>query len=176
MGINKKVVTLAMPPKAAIDPNEKRYIYLKVVGGEIAAAASLAPKCGPLGLPPKKVGEDIQKATLQWKGIKIYVEIMVQNRQCFVTVLPTAAPLILQALKEPPRDRKKVKNVVHTKVKFDDIVEIAKKLRPKSYAASFAGTVKEVLGTAVSIGCTVDGKDPRDIQSAIDAGELAVKE
>merc|ERR1711998_390378 len=145
MGINKKVVTLAMPPKAAIDPNEKRYIYLKVVGGEIAAAASLAPKCGPLGLPPKKVGEDIQKAPLQWKGIKIYVEIMVQNRQCFVTVLPTAAPLILQALKEPPRDRKKVKNVVHTKVKFDDIVEIAKKLRPKSYAASFAGTVKEVL-------------------------------
>merc|ERR1712196_741355 len=157
--------------------NEKRYIYLKVVGGEIAAAASLAPKCGPLGLPPKKVGEDIQKATLQWKGIKIYVEIMVQNRQCFVTVLPTAAPLILQALKEPPRDRKKVKNVVHNgKVKFDDIVEIAKKMRPKSYSASFAGTVKEVLGTAVSIGCTVDGKDPRDVQAQIDAGELTVKE
>ena len=52
-----------MPPKAAVDPNEKKYIYLKVVGGEIAAAAALAPKCGPLGLPPKKVGEDIQKAT-----------------------------------------------------------------------------------------------------------------
>merc|ERR1712025_39074 len=167
MGINKKVETLNMPPKAAIDPNEKRYIYLKVVGGEMAAAASLAPKCGPLGLPPKKVGEDIQKATLQWKGIKIYVEIMVQNRVCTVTALPTAAPLILQALKEPPRDRKKVKNVVHNgKVKFDDIVEIAKKMRPKSYAASFAGTVKEVLGTAVSIGCTVDGKDPRDVQAS----------
>ena len=92
-------------------------------------------------------------------------------------MLPTAAPLILQALKEPPRDRKKVKNVVHNgKVKFDDIVEIAKKMRPKSYSASFAGTVKEVLGTAVSIGCTVDGKDPRDVQAQIDAGELTVKE
>ena len=52
---------------------------------------------------------------------------MVQNRQCFVTVLPTAAPLLLKALKEPPRDRKKVKNPVHNgKVKFDDIVDIAK--------------------------------------------------
>merc|ERR1712070_1044603 len=173
MGINKKVETLVMPPKAAVDPNEKRYIYLKVVGGEIAAAAALAPKCGPLGLPPKKVGEDIQKATLQWKGIKIYVEIMVQNRQCFVTVLPTAAPLILQALKEPPRDRKKVKNVVHNgKVKFDDIVEIAKKMRPKSYSAEFAGTVKEVLGTAVSIGCSIDGENPKNIQAKIDAGEI----
>ena len=115
-----------MPPKPAADPTEKKYIYMKVVGGEIAAAAALAPKCGPLGLPPKKVGEDIQKATLQWKGIKIFVEVMVQNRVCFVTVLPTAAPLVLMALKEPPRDRKKVKNPVHNgKIKFDDVIEIA---------------------------------------------------
>lgn len=48
-----------MGPKPAADPNLKSYFYLKVVGGEVAAAAALAPKCGPLGLPPKKVGEDI---------------------------------------------------------------------------------------------------------------------
>jgi len=84
-----------MPPKAPIDPLEKKYIYLKVVGGEVAAAASLAPKCGPLGIPPKKVGEDVQKATGAWKGIKVYVEIMVQNRQTTVSVMPTAAPLVL---------------------------------------------------------------------------------
>merc|ERR1711957_1140428 len=129
----------------------------------------------PLVSPPKKVGEDIQKATLSWKGIKIYVEIMVQNRQCFVTVLPTAAPLLLKALKEPARDRKKVKNPVHNgKVKFDDIIDIAKQLRPKSYAADFSGTVKEVLGTAVSIGCSVDGEDPRKVQQKIDDGEIEV--
>ena len=44
-----------MPPKAAVDPNLKSYIYMKVVGGEVAAAAALAPKCSPFGLPPKKV-------------------------------------------------------------------------------------------------------------------------
>ena len=164
-----------MPPKAPVDPNEKKYIYLKVVGGEIAAAAALAPKCGPVGLPPKKVGEDIQKATLAWKGIKIYVEIMVQNRQCFVSVLPTAAPLILQALKEPPRDRKKTKNVVHNgKIKFDSVLEIAAQMRPKSYSADLKGTVKEVLGTCVSVGCTVDGQDPRDVQKKIDSGEITI--
>ena len=90
-------------------------------------------------------------------------------------MLPTAAPLILQALKEPPRDRKKVKNPVHNgKAKFDDIIEIAKKMRPKSYAADFKGTVKEVLGTAVSIGCSIDGEDPRKIQAKIDDGSIAV--
>jgi len=32
---------------------------MKVVGGEVTSAAALAPKCGPIGMPPKKVGEDI---------------------------------------------------------------------------------------------------------------------
>ena len=50
-----------MPPKP--DPDEKKFLYMKVVGGEVTSAAALAPKCGPIGLPPKKVGEDIQKAT-----------------------------------------------------------------------------------------------------------------
>ena len=27
----------------------------------------------------------------------------------------------------------------------------------------FAGTVREVLGTAQSVGCTVDGEDPHDL-------------
>ena len=164
-----------MPPKAAIDPTEKKYIYLKVVGGEQASAAALAPKVAPLGLPPKKVGEDIQKATLEWKGIKIFIEILVQNRQCSVTVLPTAAPLIIMALKEIPRDRKKVKNVVHNgKLKMDDILEIAKKMSPKSFSATYKGVVKEVLGTCVSIGCTVNGVCPKEIQKKIDAGEIEI--
>ena len=78
-----------------------------MVGGEVTSAAALAPKCGPLGMPPKKVGEDIQKATSDWRGIKIQIEMMVVNRVCTITVMPTAAPLIIKALKEGPRDRKK---------------------------------------------------------------------
>lgn len=143
----------------------------------MTSAAALAPKCGPLGMPPKKVGEDIQKATADWRGIKIQIEMMVQNRQCFITVLPTAAPLLIKALKEGPRDRKKQKNVKHNgNVKMDDVVDIAKKLRPKSMAVDFAGTVKEVLGTAVSLGCTVDGKNPKELQKLIDDGEIEVHE
>ena len=52
-------------------------VYMKVVGGEVTSAAALAPKCGPIGLPPKKVGEDIQKATSKWRGVKIEIEIAV---------------------------------------------------------------------------------------------------
>ena len=148
---------------------------MKVVGGEVTSAAALAPKCGPIGLPPKKVGEDIQKATTKWKGVKIEIQIAVQNRQCTVTVLPTAAPLLIEALKEGGRDRKKVKNVQHNgNVKLDDVIRIAKTMREanKSMAISLDGTCKEVLGTAVSLGCTVDGKNPKETQSLIDKGEI----
>jgi len=59
---------------------------------------------------PKKVGDDIAKATKEWKGLKITVKLTIQNRQAQIEVVPTAASLIIRALKEPPRDRKKQKN------------------------------------------------------------------
>lgn len=59
---------------------------------------------------PKKVGDDIAKATSDWKGLKITVQLIVQNRQAQISVVPSAAALIIRALKEPPRDRKKQKN------------------------------------------------------------------
>lgn len=43
---------------------------LRATGGEIGASATLAPKIGPLGLSPKKVGEDIAKATGDWVCIR----------------------------------------------------------------------------------------------------------
>lgn len=55
----------------------------------------------------------------------------------------------MKALKEPPRDRKKVKNVKHDgDIPFDAIVDIARTMRNKSMARELKGTVKEILGTA----------------------------
>lgn len=39
---------------------------------------------GPLGLSPKKIGDDIAKATGDWKGLKVTVELKIQNRQATV--------------------------------------------------------------------------------------------
>lgn len=37
-----------------------------------------------------------------------------------------------------------------------------------------SGTVKEVLGTAFSIGITVDGMHPRDVTAKINSGEIEI--
>ncbi|XP_037045810.1 60S ribosomal protein L12-like [Bradysia coprophila] len=162
-----------MPPK--FDPTEVKNVYLRCVGGEVGATSSLAPKIGPLGLSPKKVGDDIAKATGDWKGLKITVCLTIQNRQATISVVPSAASLIIKALKEAPRDRKKVKNIKHNgNITFDDVLSIARTMRPRSMARELSGTVREILGTAQSVGCTVDGRPPHDIIDDIIDGSVEV--
>ena len=48
---------------------------------------------------PKKVGEDIAKATTAWKGLRVTVQLTIQNRQAQVSVVPSASSLVIRALK-----------------------------------------------------------------------------
>ncbi len=122
-------------------------MYLRVTGGEVAATAALAPKLGPLGLPPKKVAEDIAKETQDKKGLRLTVKLTIQNRQAKVSYVPTASSLLIHALQAPVRDRKKVKNIKHNgNLTLNDVIEVAQTMRNRSLAATLAGTVKEILG------------------------------
>ena len=118
------------------------------------------------------------------------VKLTIQNRQAAVSVVPSASSLVIKALKEPPRDRKKEKNIKHTKsIPLDEIINIARTMRFKSMAKDLKvrhncahsglavtdlsqGTVKEILGTAFSTGCQVDGRSPKAISDDIESGEI----
>ena len=41
-------------------------------------------------------------------------------------------------------------------------------------AKELSGTVKEVLGTAQSVGCTIDGKLPHDVIDEVNNGVVVV--
>ncbi|XP_027771865.1 60S ribosomal protein L12-1-like [Solanum pennellii] len=89
-----------------------------------------------------------------------------------VSVVPSAAALVIKALKEPERDRKKTKNIKHNgNISFDVVIEIAKVMQPRSMAKDLSETVREILGTCVFVGFTVDGKDPKDLQQEIIDGD-----
>ena len=80
-------------------------------------------------------------------------------------------------MSEPPRDRKKEKNIKHSgNIALDEIIEIARTMRFKSLAKELSGTVKEILGTAQSVGCTIDGKPAHDVIDAINNGEIEIPE
>merc|ERR1711915_1138154 len=96
-----------------------------------------------------------------------------KDRTVFIFVLHNRGMLIIKALKEPPRDRKKVKNIKHSgSVTFDEIVGIARVMRPRSIARELSGTIKEILGTAQSVGRTIDGRAPHDIIDDINSGKI----
>lgn len=48
-------------------------------------------------------------------------------------------------------------------------------MRFKSLAKELSGTVKEVLGTAYSVGCQVDGRSPKEISDEIENGTIESK-
>ena len=107
------------------------------------------------------------------KGLRVTVKLTIQNRQAAVSVVPSASSLVIRALKEPPRDRKKEKNIKHSKsIPLDEIINIARTMRFKSLAKDLKGTVKEVLGTAFSVGCQVDGRSPKEVSDDIESGAI----
>ena len=55
-----------------------------------------------------------------------------------MSVVPSAAALVIKALKEPERDQKKTKNIKHNdNTSLDDVIEIAKVMKPRSMAKDF---------------------------------------
>ncbi|XP_011800910.1 PREDICTED: 60S ribosomal protein L12-like [Colobus angolensis palliatus] len=125
------------------DPNEIKVVYLRCTVGEVSAMSALAPKIGPLGL------------------------------QAQIEVVPSASTLIIKALKEPPRDRKKQENIQHSgNVTFDEIINIPRQMQHQSLARELTGTIKEILGTAQSVGCHVDGCHPHGIIDDINSGAV----
>ena len=48
--------------------------------------------------------------------MQVTVRLTIQNRQAQVEVVPTAAALLIRALKEPHRDRKKVHTTNHNNI------------------------------------------------------------
>ncbi|XP_012659777.1 60S ribosomal protein L12-like [Otolemur garnettii] len=151
-----------MLPK--FNPNDIKVMYMRCTGGEVGAMSALVPKIDPLGLSPKKVGDDIDKATSDRKVLKITVKLTIQNRQAQIEVVPSASVLIIKVLKEPLRDKKKQTNIKHNgNITFDEIVNIARQMRHRSLARELSRTIKEILGMAQLVGCNVDGCHPHNI-------------
>lgn len=59
-------------------------------------------------------------------------------------------------------------------ITFEDVLTIARTMRPRSMARELSGTVKEILGTAQSVGCTVDGRPAHDIIDDVNSGAIEV--
>ncbi|XP_043849434.1 60S ribosomal protein L12-like [Dromiciops gliroides] len=161
----------AVPPK--FDPNEIKVMFLRCPGSEVGSTSVVAPKIGPLDLSPKKVGEVIAKSIGNWKGLRITVKFTIQNTQGQTEVVPSASALIIKALKESPPDRKKIYNIKHSgNISLDETISIAQQMRHWFLARELHRFIKEILGTAQSVGCNINGRHSHDVIDNINSGAV----
>lgn len=59
-------------------------------------------------------------------------------------------------------------------ITMEQVIDIARTMRERSMAHHLSGTVKEILGTCQSIGCTVDKEHPHDKVDQINDGEITI--
>ncbi|MBN1245844.1 50S ribosomal protein L11 [Candidatus Bathyarchaeota archaeon] len=152
---------------------EKKIVDLLVSGGQATAGPPLGPALGPLGVNTMAVVTKINELTKDYAGMKVPVKVAVdvEDKTFEVTVgTPTASALIVSELKiekgSGTPNTAKVGDLT-----MEQVVRIAKMKRPQLLASTLKGATKEMLGTCVSMGVTVEGKDPREVQAEIDEGK-----
>jgi large subunit ribosomal protein L11 len=151
---------------------ERKVVELLVSGGQATAGPPLGPALGPLGLNILLVVNKINELTRDYAGMKVPVKVAVdvENKEFEVTVgTPTAAALVVSELKVE-KGSGTPHNVKIGNLSMDQVVRIAKIKRAELLAGDLKSASKEILGTCVSMGVTVEGKDPREVQKEIDAG------
>jgi len=152
---------------------EKKIINALVNGGQATAGPPLGPALGPLGVNVLTIVNRINELTKDYAGMKVPVKISVdpETKEFEVTVgTPTTSALIVSALKiskgsGSPKEEK-VGNLT-----MPQVASLAEKKRPELMAKSLKLAAKEVLGSCVSMGVTVEGRDPREVQREIDEGK-----
>jgi large subunit ribosomal protein L11 len=151
---------------------EKKIVDLLVNGGQATAGPPLGPALGPLGVNTMAVVTKINELTKDYAGMKVPVKVAVdvEDKTFEVTVgTPTASALIVSELKiekgSGTPNTEKVGDLT-----MEQVVRIAKVKQPQLLASTLKDATKELLGTCVSMGVTVEGKDPREVQNEIDEG------
>jgi large subunit ribosomal protein L11 len=151
---------------------ERKVVELLVSGGQATAGPPLGPALGPLGLNIMLVVNKINELTHDYAGMKVPVKVAVdvENKEFEVSVgTPTAAALVVSELKVE-KGSGTPHNVKVGNLSMEQVVRIAKIKRAELLAGDLKSAAKEMLGTCVSMGVTVEGKDPREVQKEIDAG------
>ena len=152
---------------------EKKQVEALLNGGEATAGPPLGPALGPLGVNVLQIVNRINELTGAYAGMKVPVRVIVDvDTKAFEVEIgtPTTSALIVKELGiEKGSGNPKTEKAGNLTV--EQVVKIAGMKLPGSYALSNSTAAKEVLGTCISMGITVDGRDPRDVQKEISDGK-----
>ena len=148
-----------------------------VEGGKASAGPPLGPALGPLGVNIMQIINAINDKTKQFDGMKVPVKVIVDPKTKNFEVevgTPPAASLILKELGAEKGSGAPSTHKIGD-LTVDQAVKVAKMKYDNLLGKELKQKTKEIIGTCVSLGVTVEGKKPQEIQKAIDEGEFDTK-
>ncbi len=151
---------------------EQKTVMALIVGGEANAGPPLGPALGPLGVNVMAVVKKINESTAEYKGMRVPVKISVDTEtksfEVEVGVPTTSALLVKEAGIEKGSGNPGANKVGN--LSMEQIAKIAKIKLAGSYAVTLKSAVREVLGSCVSMGINVDGRNPKVVLKEVDEG------
>lgn len=124
------------------------------------------------GIDVNKLAEDLNRKTKYMKGKDVSARIFVypRKKEYYIEIIPpTTTELLLwkAGASEPSGDP------MHKKVgdlKIKDVIEVAIAKKSELLTRDLKKAVKMMLGSARSIGLTVEGKDPKVVTREVEEG------
>ncbi len=152
---------------------EKKIVEALIDGGKATAGPPLGPVLGPLGVNVLQIVNKINELTKAYAGMKVPVKIIVdvELKSFEVEVgVPTTSALIVKELGiEKGSSASKTQKAGN--LSMEQVARIASMKMPGSYANSVKAAVKEVLGTCLSMGVTVESREPAEVRREVDEGK-----
>jgi len=144
-----------------------------VEGGKASPAPPLGPALGGAGLNIGKVVSELNAKTKEFAGMKVPVEILYDTADKTKIRVVVGVPPVSELLKKELGLQKGAgkHDAPIGDVKMPVIVKIAKAKLPSMQSLTLKNGVKEVLGTCITLGLTVEGKPPRVIQAEVSQGK-----
>ena len=143
-----------------------------VDGGRASAGPPLGPALGPKGVNIGQVIAKINEKTKAFEGMKVPVKILINDDKSFdikVGTPPMSALIKGELGVESGAHNAKTEKVGN--LTLDQAKKIANMERDDLLGADLKAKVLEAAGNCVSVGVTIDGKNPKDFQKAVKAGE-----
>ncbi|MFQ5997948.1 MAG: 50S ribosomal protein L11 [Candidatus Bathyarchaeia archaeon] len=152
---------------------EKKSIEAIVSGGKATAGPPLGPALGPLGVNVSTIVTNINERTKDFAGMKVPVTVTVdvdtKEFQIDVGTPPTAALIAKELGIEKGSGASKTQKAGD--ITMVQIAKVATMKIGQSYAFTAKAAAKELLGSCLSMGITVEGRDPKDVIKEIQEGK-----
>lgn len=147
-------------------------VEVLVDGGAASAGPPLGPALGPLGVNVMNVVKMINDKTAAFRGMKVPVKVTVDPKTKAFDVTVGTPPTTQLILKEAGIEKGSgTPNTAKVgDLSIEGAVKVAMMKADDLTGRTLKARVKEVLGPCVSMGVTVEGKDPRVVQKEIDDG------